>query len=128
MSINIKKANDFDELVSVPSGEIIIISECEISYLLNLGLIDWNNYINYFSFKDGYINSINDYLFKYYQRYRNHMTTNGKILSVIKYNGKLINNINYKFIYSNGDILFLIYNNNEKKIKVYQRHQIIIKN
>jgi len=114
-----------DYIVSIPSGEIIYVSDNEIKYLWNLGLIEWSSYYNEFIYQDGYKGEINTLLLSYYKNYfLNKKIGNKFIRDIIIYNGEKISGRDISKLYSKGEILFLISKQFSINYNIYKREEL----
>jgi len=116
---------ELDDIIGLPSGQIIQLNKGDLSILINLGFVEWSTVHSEFVFKDGYIGEIYRFIEGIYIG-NEVVTTTGRnaiVKDIIKYDGNDINGKNMSQIFKIGDILYIIKQNNNHT-GIYTKEQL----
>jgi len=115
-----------NDLLGLPSGQIINVTKREMGVLINLGFIQWDNNYDYFIFKDAYLNEIRRFTRRFYtdEEVITGTGRSGVVDGVISnYKGGKVNGKDVSKIFNIGDVLYIIkFENNG--VGVYTENQL----
>lgn len=115
-----------NEILGLPSGQLVNVSKRELEVLINLGFIHYEKEYDKFVFSDAYLSEIERFTKRFYvqELVVTGSGRNGIIDKVIdSYDGGEINGKNVSKIFSIGDVLYVVkFENN--KVGVYTEEQL----
>lgn len=115
-----------NEILGLPSGQLISVTKRESVVLMNLGFIDYNREHEKFTFNDNYLSEIQRFTKRFYVQ-ELVVTGTGKDGVIVKvidnYDGGEVNGKNISNIFSVGDTLYVV-KFSDNKIGVYSEEQL----
>jgi len=115
-----------NDLLGLPSGQIVNVTKRELETLMNLDFIQWSSTHDYFIFRDTYLSEIKRFTKRFYE---NELVVTGtgrqgaieKVIS--SYDGGKVNGRDVSKIFKIGDVIYVVRLENDK-MGLYKEDQL----